>query len=78
MDSNPLYITGNTDTVYCMAMLDLETDGPTVAEIPPWSRSWAARMFVGSSSGPAAMAMNPTPNSARTTLFLSAAAVGIV
>ena len=24
MDSNPLYLTGNTDTVYCMAFLDLE------------------------------------------------------
>ena len=35
MDSNPLYLTGNTDTVYCMVMLDLEADGPTVLEIPP-------------------------------------------
>jgi hypothetical protein len=34
MDSNPLFLTGNTDTVYCMAFLDLETDGPTVVEIP--------------------------------------------
>ena len=37
MDSNPLFLTGNTDTVYCSAMLDLETDGPTVVEIPPGS-----------------------------------------
>ena len=37
MDSNPLFLTGNTDTVYCMAMLDLETDGPTVVEVPPGS-----------------------------------------
>jgi len=35
MDSNPLYLTGNTDTVYCMIFLDLEKDGPTVVEIPP-------------------------------------------
>ncbi len=37
MDSNPLFLTGNTDTVYCSAILDLETDGPTVVEIPPGS-----------------------------------------
>jgi len=35
MDSNPLYLTGNTDTVYCMVFLDLEKDGPTVVEVPP-------------------------------------------
>lgn len=35
MDSNPLYLTGNTDTVYCMFFLDLQADGPTVVEIPP-------------------------------------------
>jgi hypothetical protein len=37
LDSNPLLLTGNTDTVYCIAMLDLEDDGPTVVEIPPGS-----------------------------------------
>jgi len=37
LDSNPLLLTGNTDTVYCIAMLDLETDGPTVVEIPAGS-----------------------------------------
>ncbi len=35
MDSTPLFLTGNTDTVYAMAMLDLEKDGVTVVEIPP-------------------------------------------
>lgn len=35
MDSNPLFLTGNTDTVYCMVFLDLEADGPTVVEVPP-------------------------------------------
>ena len=35
MDSNPLFLTGNTDTVYCFAFLDLEKDGPTVVEVPP-------------------------------------------
>ena len=35
LDSNPLFLTGNTDTVYCSGFLDLERDGPTVVEIPP-------------------------------------------
>ena len=34
MDSTPLFLTGNTDTVYAAAMLDLERDGATVVEIP--------------------------------------------
>ncbi|MEL6330251.1 MAG: DUF1254 domain-containing protein [Planctomycetota bacterium] len=34
MDSNPLFLTGNTDTIYGMAILDLGRDGPTVIEIP--------------------------------------------
>ncbi len=34
MDSNPLFLTGNTDTVYATVMLDLEKDGVTVVEIP--------------------------------------------
>jgi hypothetical protein len=34
MDSNPLFLTGNTDTVYCVSFLDLKKDGPTVVEIP--------------------------------------------
>lgn len=37
LDSNPLFLTGNTDTVYCIVFLDLETDGPTVVEVPPGS-----------------------------------------
>ncbi|HEY1105757.1 MAG TPA: DUF1254 domain-containing protein, partial [Agromyces sp.] len=35
MDANPLFLTGNTDTVYAVAMLDIERDGPTVIEVPP-------------------------------------------
>lgn len=35
LDSNPLFLTGNTDTVYAIALLDLHRDGPTVVEIPP-------------------------------------------
>lgn len=35
MDSQPLFLTGNTDTVYASGILDLESDGPTVVEIPP-------------------------------------------
>ncbi len=35
MDSNPLFLTGNTDTVYALTVLDLAGDGPTVVEVPP-------------------------------------------
>ncbi|MDY0170892.1 MAG: DUF1254 domain-containing protein [Thermoguttaceae bacterium] len=35
MDSNLLFLTGNTDTVYASAILDLQRDGPTVVVIPP-------------------------------------------
>ena len=35
MDSDPLFLTGNTDTVYASVILDLQKDGPTVVEIPP-------------------------------------------
>jgi hypothetical protein len=37
LDSNPLLLTGNTDTVYCLVTLDLQVDGPTVIEVPPGS-----------------------------------------
>ncbi len=37
MDSTPLFLTGNTDTVYASTILDLERDGPTVVVIPPGS-----------------------------------------
>jgi len=35
MDSDPLFLTGNTDTVYALAILELDRDGPTVVVIPP-------------------------------------------
>ncbi|MDX2417685.1 MAG: DUF1254 domain-containing protein [Xanthomonadales bacterium] len=35
MDSNQLYLTANTSTMYTWTFLDLKTDGPTVVEIPP-------------------------------------------
>lgn len=35
LDSNPLFLTGNTDTIYALAILDLHRDGPTVIEVPP-------------------------------------------
>ncbi|NYF98768.1 DUF1254 domain-containing protein [Janibacter cremeus] len=35
LDANPLFLTGNTDTVYASVVLDLGRDGPTVVEIPP-------------------------------------------
>ena len=35
LDSAPLLLTGNTDTVYLMGFLDLQNDGPTVIEVPP-------------------------------------------
>jgi hypothetical protein len=34
MDSSSLFLTGNTDTVYAIGMLDLKRDGATVLEIP--------------------------------------------
>lgn len=34
LDSAPLFLTGNTDTVYGSVFLDLAKDGPTVVEIP--------------------------------------------
>ena len=34
MDSNSLFLTGNTDTVYVSAILNLKEDGATVIEIP--------------------------------------------
>jgi len=35
MTSDPFFLTGNTDTVYASAFLNLEKDGPTVVEVPP-------------------------------------------
>ena len=35
MDSNSLYLTGNTSTMYVLPNLDLKRDGPTVLEAPP-------------------------------------------
>jgi len=37
LDSAPLFLTGNTDTVYAMTALDLRRDGATVVEVPPGS-----------------------------------------
>ena len=34
MDSSPLFLTGNTSTMYVLPGLDLERDGPTVVEVP--------------------------------------------
>jgi hypothetical protein len=35
MDSNSLFLTGNTDTVYASTTLQLDRDGPTVVVVPP-------------------------------------------
>ena len=35
MNSTPLWLTGNTDSIYAWMTLDLKVDGPTVMEIPP-------------------------------------------
>jgi hypothetical protein len=35
MDSNPLFLTANTDTVYAFSFFDLEKTGPLVIEVPP-------------------------------------------
>jgi len=37
MDSDPIFLTGNTDTVYALAYFDLNKDGPMVVEIPKGS-----------------------------------------
>ena len=37
LDSNPLFLTGNTDTVYAIVIFDLKRDGPTIVEIPAGS-----------------------------------------
>jgi len=37
MDSNSLFLTGNTDTVYLSAFIDLEKSGPMVIEVPSGS-----------------------------------------
>ena len=34
MDCRSLFLTGNTDTVYAMGLMDLNRDGPTVIEVP--------------------------------------------
>lgn len=35
MNATPLWLTGNTDSIYALLVLDLKKDGPTVVEIPP-------------------------------------------
>ena len=35
LDANPLFLNGNTDTVYASTLLDLESNGPIVVEVPP-------------------------------------------
>jgi hypothetical protein len=34
LDSKPLFLTGNTSTLYVLPVFDLKTDGPTVIEVP--------------------------------------------
>jgi len=35
LDSTPLILTGNTESLYSFFVLDLKADGPTVVEVPP-------------------------------------------
>ena len=35
MDSESLFLTGNTSTLYAFPKVDLDADGPTVVEVPP-------------------------------------------
>lgn len=35
LDSTPLILTGNTESLYSFFVLDLKADGPTVIEVPP-------------------------------------------
>ena len=34
LDSNALFLTGNTESIYAMLLFDLKADGPTVLEVP--------------------------------------------
>ncbi len=56
LDSTPLFLTGNTSTVYALAFLDLQKDGPTVVEIPagagPGTANDAYFRFVVDMGGP--------------------------
>jgi len=56
MDSNSLFLTGNTDTIYAIGLLDLDRDGPTVVEIPagagPGTVNDAYFRFVTDMGGP--------------------------
>jgi len=56
LDSNPLFLTGNTDTVYASSFLNLKEDGPTVVEIPkgcgPGTVNDAFFRFVTDMGGP--------------------------
>lgn len=51
LDSNPLFLTGNTDTVYVSGILDLERDGPTVVEVPPSPMATTSRSRRRASTG---------------------------
>jgi hypothetical protein len=35
LDSNALFLTGNTESLYAFIVVDLKADGPTVLEVPP-------------------------------------------
>jgi hypothetical protein len=35
LDSNALFLTGNTESLYAFILVDLKADGPTVIEVPP-------------------------------------------
>ena len=56
LDSNSLFLTGNTDTVYASGFLNLKEDGPTVVEIPkgcgPGTVNDAYFRFVTDMGGP--------------------------
>ena len=62
LDSNPLFLTGNTDTVYVSGFLDLERDGPTVVEVPPGSGPGPSTT---PSSGSSSTWARPGPTAAR-------------
>ena len=50
MDSNSFFLTGNTDTVYALAMLDLNRDGPTVGRRSHLAVDRELSMMLGSVS----------------------------
>jgi len=47
MDAATLLLTGNSETVYALAAIDLKRDGPTIIEVPPMMLGGVSNMWQG-------------------------------